>query len=124
MNDLRIERTFNTPLIDFKRTGQLYIEGMSIPENTLVFYKPVLEWLEHYRQYATPKVALDVKMEFFNTSSSKCLLDILKSIEILKKLGSEVSINWYYNDEDENLLESGEDFAKITRMNFNFIKTN
>jgi hypothetical protein len=123
MKDLRIERTFNTPLIDFKRTGQLCIEGRSIPENTPSFYKPVFEWLEQYRHYPISKIMVDIRLEFFNTSSSKCILDILKGVEILKKQGSEVLINWCYNDEDENLLECGEDFSKIINLEFKFLKT-
>src|SRR6266542_1444052 len=101
MQDLKIEETLSTPLIDFKRAGHLCVEGTSIPENALQFYRPVFEWLEAYRQSPAAQVQVDIKMEFFNTSSSKCLLDILKYIEILKKQGSEVSINWFYNDEDE-----------------------
>jgi hypothetical protein len=123
MEDLRIEQTGSTPLIDFKITGQLCIEGKSIPENTPAFYKPAFDWIEQYQNYRTSKIKLDIKMEFFNTSSSKCILDILKGIEILKKQGAEVSVNWYYNDEDENLLDCGEDFAQIIHIDFNFIKT-
>lgn len=123
MNDLRIEETLSTPLIDFKSNGHLCIGGKSIPENALQFYGPVFTWLEAYRLASSPQVKVDMKMEFFNTSSSKCLLDILKYVEILKKQGSEVSINWFYNDEDENILECGEDFSKIVNLTFEFIKT-
>lgn len=123
MKDLKIEQTFNTPLIDFKRTGQLVMEGKSIPENTLEFYRPVFDWMEEYKHYPTKEIVIDIRMDFFNTSSSKSILTILKNLEGIKKQGSKVIVNWYFNDEDENLLESGEDFARLLNLEFNFIRT-
>jgi hypothetical protein len=122
MRELKIEKTFNTPLVNFKGTGQLFLEGKSIPENSLEFYKPLFDWIDGYGQYPAQKTTINVNLEFFNTSTSKCLLTIFKGLEKIKKQGADVSVNWYYSDDDENLLESGQDFAGVLNLGFNFIK--
>lgn len=123
MRELVLEQTFNTPLINLNGTGKLSILGKSIPENTLEFYMPVFEWIEGYGHYPAQKTTLDVNLEFFNSSSSKCLLTVLKGLEKIKKQGFDVSVNWYYNDDDEEMFDSGKDFADILNLSFNFIKT-
>jgi len=122
MKELKIEKTFNTPFVNFKGTGQLSIQGKSIPENSLEFYKPLFDWVDGYDQYPAQKTTLDINLEFFNTSSSKCLLTVFKGLEKIKKQGADVSVNWYYSDDDETMLESGHDFAGVLNLSFNFIK--
>jgi hypothetical protein len=56
---------------------------------------------------------LDVKLEYFNTSSSKCLVEIFRKLEQLQDSGKNVLINWFYEEDDEDMQESGEDFQEI-----------
>lgn len=118
MESFYLERTPKTPKISFNvEEGSFEISGRSIPENSIEFYKPVLEWLEEYitkpRKIST---SFEVKLEYFNTSSSKCLVEIFRKLEKLKKEGGEVSIKWYYEEEDEDMQESGEDFREIIKL--------
>jgi hypothetical protein len=122
MKEMKIEQTFTSPLINLKGTGQLIIHGKSMPENSLEFYQPVFNWIDGYSQYPASITILDVNLEFFNSSSSKCILTILKGLEKIKKQGVEVSINWHYTDDDEEMLEAGKDFAAILNLGFSFIK--
>ena len=80
------------------------------------FYRPVLDWT-HCLEAETPLTVV-VQLEYFNTSSSKCLLDLFKRLET----SSEVSIKWHFDADDEDMLEAGEDYDHIVSVPFTFIE--
>ena len=119
MNSLIIPPTPKTPEVLFDAAqGKLIIAGRSIPENALDFFQPLKNWLMEYSSHPTQLTILDVKLEYFNTSSSKMLLDLMKVLERLYTEGSTVQINWFYEEEDEDMLEAGEDYQAIIRVPF------
>ena len=70
-----------------------------------------------------PKTEIKISLEYFNTSSSKCLLDILRKLEALKKSAkSTVTVSWYYEADDEDMMEAGQDYDSLVDLNFNIIK--
>ncbi len=121
---LEIKATNKTPYIKFDpNMGVLELRGRSIPENAVDFYKPLVEWLDKYAQDPKDKTEVNVQLEYFNTSSSKCILDVFKKLEdINKKPGKEVVINWYYEEDDEDMLEAGEDYQSILKIPFKMIE--
>jgi hypothetical protein len=121
MNDLRIEKTHNSPFVELNRNGQMTIKGRSIPENGLIFYEPIFKWIEEYGHRPSPKTTLDIDLEYINTISSKCILDIFKGFEMVQKKGFEVKINWYYKEDDPDMLESGQEFGSFINVNFDYI---
>jgi hypothetical protein len=123
MESLLIEGTPKTPNVTFEpEKGLLEIKGRSIPENSIEFYKPLVDWLEEYAQQPGPKTQVNVHLEYFNTSSSKCILDVFKKLETIHKNKYEVQINWYYEEDDEDMLEAGEDYESIIRVPFKMIE--
>ena len=117
MTNLYIPRTAKTPDIFFDlELGNFEIKGRSIPENSIDFYSQVMQWLDEYEKAPSPQTELIVKLEYFNTSSSKCLIDIFRRLEKLHHHGSEVKVLWYYEEEDEDMKESGEDFRELVKM--------
>lgn len=119
MEALIIEGTQKTPTISFDpQKGQLEIKGRSIPENSIEFYKPLVDWLEEYSEEASENTTVNVHLEYFNTSSSKCILDVFKKLEAIHKNNNAVLINWYYEEDDEDMLEAGEDYESIIRVPF------
>ena len=49
METLQIEGTPKTPSIKFDYNNALLeIKGRSIPENSIEFYKPLVDWLDKY----------------------------------------------------------------------------
>lgn len=120
MESINIEGTSKTPTVKFDANEGIFeIKGRSIPENSVEFYKPITEWLELYKDSPLPKTSVDIRLEYFNTSSSKCILDIFKKLEVLCKAKHDVEINWYYEEDDEDMLEAGEDYESIIRVPFN-----
>lgn len=123
MNSLVIEGSPKTPTINFDGiNGAFLIEGRSIPENSLDFYKPVMEWLDSYILEPQKETKVSIKLEYFNTSSSKCILDVFKKLEAIFKRGNKVIINWHYEVDDEDMLEAGEDYQSIVKIPFNMIE--
>ena len=120
MEPLIIEGTQKIPTVNFNAdTGKLEIKGRSIPEDSIGFYKPMMDWLESYADNAQPNTELSMFMEYFNTSSSKCILDVLKSVA---KFDSEVKVKWQYEEDDEDMLEAGEDYDAIVDLPFEMIE--
>ena len=94
----------------------------SIPENSIEFYKPIVESLDDYAKGPKEKTKVEIQLEYFNTSSSKCILDLFKKLEAIHKGGNEVAINWYYEEDDEDMLEAGEDYQAIIKVPFTMIE--
>ncbi len=123
MDSIVIEGTPKTPSINFDVVaGKIEIKGRSIPENSIEFYRPLVEWLETYATAPLANTLVNIQLEYFNTSSSKCILDIFKKLENISKAGSNIVINWYYEEDDEDMLEAGEDYQSIIKVPFKMIE--
>lgn len=125
MQKIELKETVTTPytLLDADN-GIIRIEGRSIPENVIDFYQPILNWIDEYAKEPKNKTEVHFKLEYFNTSSSKRLFDIMKKVEniALPDLNT-VFINWYYEEDDEDIYFAGNDYkALITRIDFNLIE--
>ena len=123
MEDLNIEGTPKTPTIRFDmKSGEMLIKGRSIPENSIEFYKPLTEALDAYSESPQGDTKVNIQLEYFNTSSSKCILDVFKKLEKINSGGSSVVINWHYEEDDEDMLEAGEDYEAIINVPFKMIE--
>ena len=123
MEKFTLDGTPKTPTIHFDLgSGVLEIKGRSIPENSIEFYKPLVDNLEKYGLNPKPSTTVNVQLEYFNTSSSKCILDVFKKLEAIHKGGSSVTINWHYEEDDEDMLEAGEDYQAIISVPFKMVQ--
>ena len=123
MDQLIIEATEDTPLVHLDVEGDKFlIAERSLPENSIEFYQPVFEWLNQYIESPKDKTRFEFKLEYFNTSSAK---QITKVLLILEKLASksEVVIVWHYKKEDFDMLSSGQRYAKLININFEFVES-
>ncbi|MCB0396123.1 MAG: DUF1987 domain-containing protein [Flavobacteriales bacterium] len=124
MEAIVIEGTPKTPVVNFNSDqGVLEIKGRSIPENAIEFYKPLIEWIEGYSSSPKTLTNVNIQLEYFNTSSSKCILDVFKKLEAIHKGGHDMVINWFYEEDDEDMQEAGEDYQAIIGIPFKLIET-
>ena len=125
MENLIIEGTNKTPEIKMNAaSGEMEISGKSIPENSVGFYLPLQQWLDQYAVHPAKNTEVKIQLEYFNTSSSKCLLDILRKLETIKKSGkSNVTILWHYEEDDEDMMEAGQDYNTLVDLPFQLIKS-
>lgn len=123
MNAYYLESTPKTPKLDLNPDADTFlISGRSIPENSIEFYRPLLDWLDAYVQNPLDSTVLEVKLEYFNTSSSKCLVEIFRKLEKISDNGKSIFVNWYFDEEDEDMQESGEDFKEIIKIPFKLVQ--
>lgn len=123
MENILLDSSAKTPAINFDaKSGVLLLKGRSIPENSIEFYKPLNDWLDLYGEKPLNETTIDMKLEYFNTSSSKCILDLLKRLEKINQAGSKVSVNWYFESEDEDMEEAGENYQAIIKLPFKMIE--
>ncbi|HBS85064.1 MAG: nuclear pore complex subunit [Bacteroidetes bacterium GWF2_38_335] len=94
------------------------ISGKSLPEDTFSFYGPILAWLKEYSANPNPKTEFNFKLIYFNTATSKSIVDILILLENIKKCGHDVIVKWHYPEDDEDIQDSGEEFANIIDIPF------
>jgi hypothetical protein len=125
MEPLLLEEDIKTPSISFEpASGILEIKGKSIPENSLEFYRPVFDWLDQYCAEPSKSTELRIILDYFNTSSSKCLLDILRKLETANTSGNTVvKVKWHYESDDEDMMEAGEDYQALVKLPFELVKT-
>ncbi len=123
MENLILEGSAKTPSVTFQAAeGKLELKGRSIPENSVEFYKPLNDWIDSYGTSPKSHTVVDIKLEYFNTSSSKCILDLFKKLEGINGKGTDVSINWYFEEDDEDMEEAGEDYQAIISLPFKIIE--
>jgi hypothetical protein len=121
MEKYSINGTSNTPDINFDlEKGELTISGRSIPENSIEFYNPLFAALDKYITNPNKKNAtiLNIQLEYYNSSSSACLLSVFKKLE---KAGLPVNINWLYEENDEDILAAGKNFEGMVDLPFKMI---
>ena len=123
MTELNIEATSATPQISLdKHLGRFELKGKSFPEESRSFYAPLFTWLEEYAQSPNEETLFEFKMEYFNSSSSLIILEILNLLDSIYKNGKKVTVSWGYLDIDEDMLEAGEDYESIIKVPFNMVE--
>jgi len=123
MEILIIKGTEDTPRIEFDyEKGEFTISGRSLPEDVTSFYQPVMVWLEEFALKPKVESKFNFKLEYFNTASSKILLDILLKLEeIAEASGSSFKVLWHSQDSDPDMLEAGEEYADIVTIPFEYV---
>ncbi len=123
MIDFFLKRTFNTPEIEFiPSEGTLRIEGRSIPEDPGEYYDVILQKLEEYFQKPQKLTTIDIKLEYINSGSSKYMLELLRVIKHNCDQGKECIVNWYYEEDDESILELGQNYKNTIKVPFKLIQ--
>ena len=119
MNSLILNQTDDCPKVVFSyEDGKLEIGGKSLPEDVNAFYDPVLEWLSLYLENPQKETEVAFKFTYFNTASSKIILDILNFFEKLKDKGFKVTIKWYYPEYDEDMRDAGIEYSEMVDVPF------
>jgi len=117
MSPIIISATDDTPGIRLDAANEIFeITGRSLPEDVTKFYKPILDWLEEYGQSPNPQTVFDFKLSYFNTASSKIILDILMKLEAMHDDGKNITINWNYPSDDEDMEEAGKEYSEIVSV--------
>lgn len=114
--------TFFTPYVKLDAvTGICEISGESYTENTDEFYDTIIHWLNNYQKEVKKPIKFDFKLSYLNTSSFKAILYVLKALKNIQNAGISTTINWYYPQDDFDLLAEAEDLAESVGIQINKI---
>lgn len=123
MENIKISDTPKTPAVNFdSSTGLIELIGRSIPEDPNLFYDPLIQWVIAYTNQPCKKTEVILKLEYFNTSSSKRIFELIKNLESIDLTANEVLINWYYEADDDDMLEAGETYESMIKIPFKKIE--
>ncbi len=128
MENIRIEGSHGKhfiPTVDFNsETGVCTLEGESYLEDTLNFYAPLFKWIQDYCTNVKKPITFNFRLKYFNTSSSKCIIDILHMLKKYENKNIAVTVNWYYDADEEDIedeLEEIGDFMTETGVKINLM---
>ena len=125
MENLEIEgshKNFFIPTVSFSaKTGICQISGESFLEDTVEFYRPLIDWVDEYIHTVKGPIALIIKLSYYNTSTSRSILDILNLLRDYEDDGGEVVVNWHYDENDIDMEEDIDDYIIDTGLEINKI---
>lgn len=123
MLSLKTKKTISTPEIIFdSEKNYISMYGESFPENVAKFYEPFMTLLSNYLKTDFGKLTLDCGLVYFNSSTSKLLLNVFSMLSDSTKSGNEIVVNWICNKDNENIIECGEEFGEdFCDIDFNIV---
>jgi len=122
MEAKRLTGTDDSPeVILDKKTNEFKFLGKSLPEDVKQFYTPIHDWIDQYVTDPNDETVIEFNMEYFNSASSKQILDILEKFAVLAENGKKVTVKWHYMEDDEDMEDAGESYADIVDIPFELI---
>jgi len=120
--NLEIEASKDTFMVSCNsEKGTIKIEGSSYPEDAMAFFEPVFTWVEEYISQADNPLSVHLAINYLNTSSTKCLFDLIDILEEYYEKGGQTKIDWYYHEQDKDIHEAGEEFREDVELPFELI---
>ncbi len=107
-------------------TGEINFEGRILTHyDTLKdkFLSPFSKWFEEFsKKNISDTLTVNLRFSYFNTSAEKAFIyPVFKLLKQYKPLYKQVKINWFYELDDDGMLDSGEIYQAITELDFNLI---
>jgi hypothetical protein len=109
MRDIVVNQSNRSlPDIHFNATsGNLSISGRCVTENALTLFTPLITWLDEFVANRPSSVTLDINLEYLNSASVMWMAKIVRNVDALRAQGSSVSITWHYEEDDEDMMDTG-----------------
>lgn len=122
MENLFIKEGERSPKVELTNDGTFSFIGKSVHEDTKEFFKPILDWVKEFSLSKPKQINVIIELEYFNTSSSKYLYDILKIVECIYNNGcNDCKVTWIYEEGDDDIHDAGLDYESIIKVPFNII---
>lgn len=116
---LKLNGTEDTPEVILDKNNNTFtFSGKSLPEDALDFYRPVIKWIKEYAQNPNENTELHIKLQYFNSSSVKQIMDVLLLLQEIIKEGKKANVVWFYDKDDELMLTKGQEFKSILSLPF------
>ena len=122
MEEYILAATDKTPAIHLKE-GLVEISGRSIPEDPYKIFKPAHQWIKDYVRKPANRTEVNIRIEYCDTGSTYNIFNILTKLAKCRNsnYNIEMTFNWFYEEEDEEILELGRFMESKLNMMFNYI---
>jgi hypothetical protein len=118
MEDLIIQGGNTSPYVEFRTNGKLKIQGRILTDNAVHTFEPLVQWISKFK---VSKIEFIIDLDYINTSASMQLFSLIRILDLNTEI-DEVLVKWYYEQDDEDHLETGEFYEdKLTRVEFDYI---
>ena len=123
MDNIFLNKTFNSPEVEFiSATGELNMEGRSIPEDPGEFFEKLIDWMNDYFLNPVDETVMNIKLEYINSGSSKYMLELLRIMKVNYNKGKKVLVKWYFEEGDESIEELGQHYEQTMQIPFEIIE--
>ncbi len=123
LDSIYIETTRLTPEVQLDpRKGIFRISGRSLPEDVLLFYTPILDWIKKYVKDPEPITEFSFELEYFNSSTARIIIKILIELEEIVRTGKKIYVKWYYTKGDALMKDKGEEIKSVVLLPFELIE--
>jgi len=116
-----IAATQSTPQVILDPDGVIIIKGRSMNKNAAGFYKQIESWIDVYVFNPAEITRVDIYLEYFNSINSKIFTALLRKISEVRLKDKEFIINWYYEEDDEDILDQGENISSVLNIPIHLI---
>jgi hypothetical protein len=114
-----IEGTDRSPSVLLDReSSTLKLEGRSYPEEGMDFFEPIILRIRSLHDTDSPIKYVHVRLEYYNSATTKALAELFNALVKVKELGHEVKIIWEYEEEDDTIQEDIVMFTETFQLPF------
>lgn len=122
MEALKIKGTYSSPTVVLDADNEIFeISGRSLPDDVATFYAPILKWLDEYSKNPNEETVFSFKLVYFNTATSKLLLNIMMKLKNMQENDHDILVKWYYEEDDEDMIEAGEEYADVAEIDVELV---
>ena len=117
MESIYIQKTKKTPLINLNIKESLFqIKGPSFSEDIVDVYNPIIDWISKSLPELKNELTCEMYFTVLNSASHKKIFQILIKLNSFLDNGKIIKVNWYYDEDDEDIMEMGEDLIELINV--------
>jgi hypothetical protein len=121
---IHILPTCNIPEFLFSPEGIIKIKGRGLFGNNTDVTEQILNWIDEYLKNPAEITYVIFAFEYLNSSSTIIIVSILRKLSQVILQSEKLVIQWYFEDDDEDILERGEYISLTLDIPIEFIMTN
>ena len=122
--EIHILPSDSTPEFLFCSDGRFKIRGRGLYKTETESVGELINWIDGYLGDPAEITYVVIALEYLNSYSTTILVSILRRLNMVLLHSKKLVIQWYYEEDDEDLLERGEYISITFDIAVTFIPTN
>ena len=121
LDSVHILPTDKTPEVYLNPEGTIKIKGRGLTINRTELPEVIMDWIGKYLLEPADITYVIIAYEYLNSFNTSSLVTILKKISEVLFQSRKLVIKWFYEDDDDDILERGEYIAAALQIPFEFV---